>query len=282
MLITGAKVRYTDVEKLERYKKVNILEFHLSDSDLNIPINKNYKIPVVFHSPEYIKTESGFRQLINPATNDEYLRILSRDLIRKTINYVENNKHYFLGAAKIIMHPGGMSEDRNIINTKPLLKNLSRFLKIIDYKNNVFLLENMPPYPWYYGGTWISNIFVDDDEIVNFCEENNINICLDISHAGLACKYLNKDINKYISNLLPYTNHIHIADSSGNTGEGIQIDSGDIDFKEIFKLLNEESKKRNIYIIPEIWYMHYDNYKGLKIALEKVEDYINEVNIAKY
>ncbi len=282
MLITGAKVRYIDAEKVERYKKVHIIEFHLSDTDLDIPIEKNYNIPVAFHSPEYVKVKSGFRQLINPATNDEYLRILSRDLIRKTINYVEDNKKNFLGAPKIIMHPGGMSKDGNIINTKPLLKNLARFLKIIDYKDNVFLLENMPPYPWYYGGTWVSNIFVDDDEIVEFCEENNINICLDISHAGLSCKYLNKDVNKYISNLLPYVEHVHIADSLGLSGEGVQIDDGDINFKEVFEILNKEGKKRDIHILPEIWYGHIDDHKETKIALNKIEDYINEVNISKY
>ena len=70
----------------------------------------------------------------------------------------------------------------------------------------------MPPQPWFYGGSWFSNIFVDDEEIIEFCLENDIDICLDISHAGLACNYLGKDLIKYIDNLLPYTRHIHIAD----------------------------------------------------------------------
>ena len=275
MLRLGSKVRYSDIDKLQKKNNVDLVEFHCSDEDLLVDITKKYNQYVVFHAPEYTHY-NRYRQLIDPASSDEKLQEDSLKLINKTLNYVERNKNKFKGTPKIIMHPGGMSCENPIEDTKILYKNLSRFIRKLNYKDNEFLLENMPPQPWFYGGSWISNIFVDDEEIVEFCLDNDINICLDVSHAGLACNYLGKDIIKYIENLLPYTRHIHIADCTGTNGEGIQIGEGDLDFTAVFKTLRkiEDKENEDIGLIPEIWMGHTDGHKGMLMALDRMNNYL--------
>jgi len=273
MLLIGAKVRYIDIEKISKMNLVTLLEFHISDSDLLIDIDKNYNKGVVFHAPEYFLNKNGHRELLDPCSSNENIRNSSLDLIKRTIDYVEKNKKRFIGTPKIIMHPGGMSESERIIDVDKLYHNLSRFLRLIDYGYNEFLLENMPPFPWYYGGSWISNVFIDEDEIIKFCEENNFSICLDISHAGLSCNYLNKSVKDYINRLLPITRHIHIADSRGNSDEGVQIDEGELNFISIFKQLRKIENK-DIGIVPEIWQGHQSEHKPFKIALDKINNYL--------
>ena len=34
-------------------------------------------------------------------------------------------------------------------------------IKQLDMKNVNFLLENMPPYAWFFGGRWNSNVFLE-------------------------------------------------------------------------------------------------------------------------
>ena len=49
------------------------------------------------------------------------------------------------------------------------------------------VLENMPPYPWYYGGRYYQNIFSNHKEINDFCQSTNRRVCFDTSHAQLYC-----------------------------------------------------------------------------------------------
>ena len=274
MIKPGLKVRYSDVDKIVKLNNACLIEFHLSDADLITNISEYYDLFVAFHAPEYT-FNNGYRLLIDPASNDEILYNKSLELINKTITYVEKNKVNFKGTPKIIMHPGGMSCDTKVDDTSILYKNLGKFIQRLNYKDNEFLLENMPPQPWFYGGSWISNIFVDDEEIIEFCLNYDVNICLDISHAGLACNYLNKDINTYIQNLLPYTQHIHIADYTGTNGEGVQIGEGELNFNAVFKTLRKiEEREYDLHMVPEIWMGHTDEHKGMLMALDRMNNYI--------
>ena len=93
----------------------------------------------------------------------------------------------------------------------------------------------MPPLPWHFGGQRFHNLFINPDDIVSFCKQHSYRICLDISHAMLACNYYGWDLERYIMKLSNYTAHIHFSDSYGVDGEGVQFGEGELDLK---KLLN--------------------------------------------
>ena len=38
--------------------------------------------------------------------------------------------------------------------------------------------QTMPSFPWHFGGQAFHNLFMDLDEIVQFCSANNMRICL--------------------------------------------------------------------------------------------------------
>ena len=97
-------------------------------------------------------------------------------------------------------------------------------------------------------------------------------MCFDISHSMLTCNYFNKDFYKFAEKVAPYTAHIHMGDSSGVNGEGLQIGDGEIDFKKLAKILNK--KCPNASFIPEIWQGHKNNGEGFWIALKKLENLI--------
>ena len=94
-------------------------------------------------------------------------------MIENINNLVENIKNNFvydeIKGPKVVLHPGGHSEKSINNNSKinqyrHLLKNINK----IKSKNYNLLLENMPPYPWYYGGKFYQHIFSDTKEIKNF------------------------------------------------------------------------------------------------------------------
>ena len=127
------------------------------------------------------------------------------------------------------------------------------------------LLENLPPYPWYFGGQWKGNYFMDAEEIKEFCDDTGYKICLDISHAGLYCNSREKDLSTYITSVRPYTRHSHIADAYGLDGEGVQIGEGDINWKRIMPLLDFETSW-----VGEIWRGHLRGGAGFITALNRI------------
>ena len=57
-----------------------------------------------------------------------------------------------------------------------------------------------------------------------------VRVCLDVSHSKLACNQLKRSFKEFVDLVGPYTAHLHVADSLGVDGEGLQIGEGDMDF----------------------------------------------------
>jgi sugar phosphate isomerase/epimerase len=129
----------------------------------------------------------------------------------------------------------------------------------------------MPPFPWHFGGQQYHNLFVDPDEIAEFCEKHNYRICLDTSHSKLACAHYGYSFYEFLEKTAKYSAHNHIADSEGTGGEGLQIGTGELDFPMMADQLNTYSP--DSWFIPEIWQGHENNGEGFWIALEKLEKY---------
>jgi len=159
------------------------------------------------------------------------------------------------------------------LNTKldkgPLHKALIRSVAEIASDGVEILLENLPPYPWYFGGQWKGNYFMDADEISSFCISTGIKICFDLSHAALYCRAKEKDLSGFVRTVKPFVRHIHFADAYGLDGEGVQIGEGDIDFENVMPLFADYEGTW----VPEIWRGHLHGGRGFLQALIRLRQY---------
>ena len=60
-----------------------------------------------------------------------------------------------------------------------------------------------------------------------------------------------------------------MADAKGVDGEGLQIHDGEIDWVQLFSLMDKLAP--NASFIPEIWQGHKNNGEGAWLALERLE-----------
>lgn len=118
----------------------------------------------------------------------------------------------------------------------------------------------------------ISKYIYPENEIAHYCKKDNLRICFDVSHSMSKCNHYKKDFYKFAEIVSPYTAHIHLGDSSGINGEGLQIGEGDIDFEKLGRILLQKCPKATF--ISEIWQGHKNNGEGFWIALQKLKNLI--------
>jgi sialic acid synthase SpsE/sugar phosphate isomerase/epimerase len=271
----GFTVRFRDFKELLVFQP-KLLEFHLTDQDLDEQYpGDNYDLKLVVHAPEFFE-----RTLVDLCSLDEYQRNQSVSLIQKSINLTRKITHHFNGVPKIVVHTGGASLDNAIEDRDALYKNLLRSVGELDYEGVELLLENLPPHPWYFGGQWLTNAFMDAYEIRDFIEPLGLNMCFDTSHSKLYCNWAHVDFYEQVKVLLPYIGHLHLADGAGLDGEGLQIGEGTIDWVHFFKAIG--AGKPDGYhgtMIPEIWRGHQREGEGFRIAIQRLtEAYFEAVN----
>jgi sialic acid synthase SpsE/sugar phosphate isomerase/epimerase len=257
-------------------KKPDIIEIHLTWRELVYPkiINKKYCNELVVHAPEYYKD-----QLVDFTTNNKKITNLSIEMMEQTINLTKKIQNNFIvtnpKGTRIILHPGGHSINKNNnINKKEKYINLIKNLEKIKTENVEILLENMPPFPWYFGGRYYQNFFMNSKDISSFCNETSYKICFDLSHAKLFCNYKNYNFDKFTKEIAKNVSYLHIADASGHDGEGLQIGEGDINFYKFFK----NFKNFNTGFVPEVWQGHLDQGYGFKLALKNISTILKKIS----
>lgn len=259
----GFTVRFRDYEEMLAYNP-HMLEFHLTDQDLDEPYpGGDMPIKLVVHAPEFWE-----RSLVDLCAVDERQRVASRELMQKTINLTRQLATHFVGKPKVIVHPGGMSLDHPIHDRGMLYENLLRSVKELDFDGVELLLENLPPHPWYFGGQWLTNAFMDAYEIRDFIAPLGLKTCFDTSHSKLYCNWAQVDFYDQVNTLLPYIDHLHLSDGAGLDGEGLQIGEGTIDWVHFFKVIGGYHGT----MIPEIWRGHQRNGEGFLIAIQRLSD----------
>lgn len=261
-------------------EKADLIEIHLTWRELINPkiIRKNYNTEIIIHAPEYFNDK-----LVDFTSDDKKIVNNSFEMIENVNYLVEKIKNNFvydkIKGPKVILHPGGHSEKSiNNISKINQYRNLLKNIKKIKSQNYNLLLENMPPYPWYYGGKFYQHIFTDTKEIKKFCNESEINICYDTSHAKLASNMFNRNFKVFTKNILNNIEYLHISDAAKTYQEGLQIGKGEIDFKMFFQLV----KNLNVNFVPEIWNGHLDNGKGFKDAMYKLQKIIKKISVKKH
>jgi N-acetylneuraminate synthase len=270
----GIVARFTDVETMvNRFGDdgMAFIEFHVSDRDLDVGVDgfdgRQYPFGLVVHAPEYCHD-----QLIDLCAADEAQRAMSVERIQKTIDLTRALAPHFVSrfdrGPKIVMHVGGMSPRPANYDAEAATDRLLGALRRLDHDGVDLLLENLPPYPWYFGGKWFGFIATDADNTERLCRESGLGLCFDTSHAALECARSGASLTEFGRRVAPYVRHLHVSDGAGVSGEGLQIGDGDVNFVDLLPELLE----RQPTLIPEIWMGHHNEGRGFRIALEHLSD----------
>jgi sialic acid synthase SpsE/sugar phosphate isomerase/epimerase len=272
----GIPVRHHDFKKLKNIANLDFVEFHFSYSDLLLDdseyLNREEMLDFSVHCPELFYQD----HLLDLSSLDEAYHAISIDNFQRTIQATRRLKSYFPKTQKpfLISNVGGWSTDTFMAPSEKEQRYgvLSETLAALNDDDFEILIQTMPPFPWHFGGQRYHNLFVDPDEILAFCRDNNFRICLDISHTYLAYNFLKLPFIDTITKLLPITAYLHIVDGRGVDEEGLDIGKGDIDFTQLGRVIRDSNAP--IPFIPEIWQGHKNNGEGFTQALHRLSEFL--------
>ena len=274
----GLPVRYHDIESFAASSNLDLVEIHLSYKDLEVNLDqvlpRKQPIGLVVHAPELF---AGDHTLDLCSADDDYRRHSIEEL-QRVVDISRDLRRRFdcTDPVLLVTNVGGFSEHHHLERPElqPLRQRLIDSLQQINTAGEVEIIpQTMPPFPWHFGGQRYHNLFVDTAFIQEFCEETGMRVCLDVSHSKLACTHLNASFSAFLKAILPFTAHLHLADAKGVDGEGLQIHDGEIDWVQLFALMDQLSPTASF--IPEIWQGHKNNGEGAWLALERLESCVD-------
>ena len=269
----GVPVRYHDFRQYAMLVKPDLWEFHLSYADMELDpaeyLDTCDRVDFVVHAPELF---SGSR-LMDLATPDDAYRHESIRETQRVIDITRGLKKYFPKTARplIVANIGGFSMDAPLPekNIPGYYERFAQSLTRLDMDGVELIPQTMAPFPWHFGGQRYQNLFVNAEEIVQWCERLKLRICFDISHSRLTCNHLGADFYEFSRCIAPLTAHLHLGDARGLNGEGLQIGDGDIDFKRLGGILRNGCPTATF--IPEIWQGHKNGGEGFWVALDRLD-----------
>ncbi len=269
----GVPVRYHDFSDYVSRISPDLFEFHLSYSDMELApaafLHGTYSCDFVVHAPELF-AGSHLMDLASP--NDDY-RERSIHETRRVIQITRTLNRFFPRTVrpKIVANVGGFTMDAPLPQDEigDYYVRLARSLDELDLEGVELIPQTMAPFPWHFGGQRYQNLFVKIEEITSWCTELGLRMCFDISHSSLACNHLGMDFYDFAARVSPVTAHLHLGDSRGVNGEGLQIGEGDIDFVRLGGILDKGCPDATF--IPEIWQGHKNGGEGFWLALERLE-----------
>lgn len=272
----GVPVRYHDAERFLEICEPDIIEFHLSYSDMERDpaayLSGTYDLGFVVHAPELFAGS----KLMDLATPDEALRRYSLEQTQAVIDITRGLKKYFPRTKRppIVANIGGFTMDEPLPPEEKAerYRIFAQSLTELDMDGVELTPQTMAPFPWHFGGQRHQNIFIFPDESAAFCAEHDLRMCVDISHTKLAANHFGFDFSQGLAQLGPHTAHLHFGDAKGLDGEGLQIGEGEIDFDEIGQVLRRHAPAASF--IPEIWQGHKNMGEGFWTALERLEGHI--------
>ncbi|MEP1385360.1 MAG: N-acetylneuraminate synthase family protein [Paraglaciecola sp.] len=268
----GIPVRYHDLALSQR-SNFSVVEYHFSYKDLLLnPEDYVFECKtqkLIVHAPELFEGD----HLLDLANIDDDYRELSITNLNRVFDLVRKLKVFYPACQNVpvVVNVGGFSSDQ-FLNANEKEQRYGLFVESLSHLNLQgieFMIQTMPPYPWHFGGQRYHNLFVDPVEIEQICQRYNLKVCLDVSHSWLACNEYQWKIADFFERIGRYVRHLHIADAAGVDDEGLQIGEGEVNFKEIFQLM--EIHCSNASWIPEIWQGHKNHGEGFWDALEKLE-----------
>lgn len=265
----GVPVRYHDFLDYRRRIEPDLFEFHLSYRDLGLKpqrfLDQVNCSRLVVHAPELFENS----ELLDLVADDAGCRRRSIDNLQRVVDATLQIGEFFPHAKDrlIIGNIGGFSADapRPRHTRAALYERFHESCARIDFGGTELIPQNMPPFPWHFGGQRHQNIFMMPDELAAQAREHGIRLCLDLSHLQMTCFHFNLDFQQALEQLLPYSAHLHVADAKGANGEGVLMGTGDIDWPRTWSQIVRHPK---VSFIPEVWQGHKDHGAGFWSALE--------------
>jgi len=269
----GVPVRYHDTQRFLEICQPDIIEFHLSYSDMERDpgsyLSGTYDLGFVVHAPELFAGS----KLMDLATADEGLRRYSLEQTQAVIDITRGLKKFFPKTKRppIVANIGGFTMDEPLSQEQKAecYRIFAASLAELDLDGVELIPQTMAPFPWHFGGQRHQNIFIFPDESAAFCAKYNLRMCVDISHTKLAANHFGFDFSEGLAQLGPHTAHLHFGDAKGLDGEGLQVGEGEIDFDEVGAVLRKHAPDASF--IPEIWQGHKNMGEGFWTALERLE-----------
>jgi len=268
----GIPVRYHDFESLSEKSNFDFVEFHLSYQDLELKISdfvkKTDEIGFAVHCPELFEGD----HILDLCSDDPVYLSKSIAEFERTISVTRKLNSFFpkQNNPVLVLNAGGFTTGHalSVEEREALYTRLKVVLSDINLNGINLAIQTMPPFPWHFGGQSYHNLFMDPDEIVEFSKAMGTSVCLDISHSQLACKQFGWNLHEFCAKTAPWVSHIHLSDSEGVDGEGLQVGDGEIDFTDLASIFS--SFLPNIQFLPEIWQGHKNNGEGFWIALDRL------------
>ncbi|MEH2610378.1 N-acetylneuraminate synthase family protein [Bradyrhizobium sp. AZCC 1693] len=269
----GVPVRYHDTQRFLEICQPDIIEFHLSYSDMErnpaAYLSGTYDLGFVVHAPELFAGS----KLMDLATSDEGLRRYSLEQTQAVIDITRGLKKFFPKTMRppIVANIGGFTMDEPLSPERKAecYRIFAASLAELDLDGVELIPQTMAPFPWHFGGQRHQNIFIFPEESAAFCAKHDLRMCVDISHTKLAANHFGFDFSEGLAQLGPHTAHLHFGDAKGLDGEGLQIGEGEIDFDQIGAVLRKHAPDASF--IPEIWQGHKNMGEGFWTALERLE-----------
>ena len=255
-------VRFHDYDLISELFPINSFELHLSYQETLS--NRNYKFikqehQYSIHLPDYINEN----ELIDPLSSDEFQKNLSLQIIDKVTELCLEIQSRTGKKVPIVGSFSVLETSKDIFYER-----LRAFIENYLAKGVSILPQWLPPVAWYFGGS-VALKSMCDAEDAEYLKKFNIPICMDFCHLFMGRAYYGFSTETLLNNIRPLIQHIHIADSKGFDGEGIQFGEGEPQNLDILKnYIDTDCLK-----VIEVWQGHLDQGLGFREAITKLEKF---------
>lgn len=271
----GLPVRFHDFAYFNSICQPKIWEFHFSYNDILLDpdsfLGGESEAEFAVHAPELF-SES---RLMDLTCSNKFELNKQLEETQRVIETTRTLKKFFPKTDRplIIANIGGFTTNKplNKIEIEERYEVFGESLSQLDLEGVELIPQTMAPFPWHFGGQRFQNLFLSDQDIIKYCAKFNLRICFDVSHSALYCNHKGLNLYKFSEKIAPFIAHIHFGDAIGVNGEGLQIGTGNIDFKLLSAALSKIDSSTSF--IPEIWQGHKDHGAGFWQALDKLEEF---------
>ena len=271
----GLPVRFHDFRDLLEVATPDFLEFHQSGQDMDLDpadfFAAGERLPQFFtvHAPDLYPGDF----LIDLASPDEAVFTRSVREVQRVVDVTLRLREWFTCEDDpiVIVTMGGFLPDRHVSvpEREAMYARVQEGLELIHEDGVRLTAQTLPPFPWLMGGQQFHNLFMDPEDTVQFCEATGRRLTFDVSHSKLAANFAGRPFSDYVEAMAPYTEHLHVVDSVGVDGEGVQVGEGEVDFADLAARLDRLAPTAPF--IPEIWMGHVNTGEGFFTALDRLE-----------
>lgn len=273
----GLPVRFHDFRSLLEVSAPDFLEFHQSAKDMDLDPAQFFAPGerlgqfVTVHAPDLYPGDF----LIDLASPDRAIWERSIHEVQRVVDLARGLRERFTCEDDpiVIVTMGGFLPDRHVApaDRAAMYERVQQGLERIDETGVRLTAQTLPPFPWLMGGQQFHNLFMDPEDTVAFCEATGRRLTFDVSHTKLAATFAGRPFGEYVEAMGPFTEHLHIVDSVGVDGEGVQVGEGEVDFADLAERMGRLAP--DAPFIPEIWMGHVNGGEGFFTALERLEEW---------